>query len=285
MNDQELRKKVIGDKKLIVSLTSFPGRIKTVHISVERILRNSIQPDKFVLYLATPQFPNGLADLPEKLRALSQANNIFEIRFTPDDMRQHKNMAYGLVDFPDDFILKIDDDVLYKKHFIRRILFYAAKNPGAIIGGRGRRLKVDETGLLSLTKTKKVRFNYFWRSPSYTPSFLNFPEGVGGKLYPPHSLHPDASNRELIKKICNDSEDAWNHFMGVRQGTKSIVLSNFHNYKIPGSQKHALRREGYKMVDKHKCQKDIMIQNIFAAYPEILEAVMSEYKKNNKDFL
>ena len=53
--------------KLIVSLTSFPARINTVHQVIESLLNQTKKADKIILWLAPEQFPNGEKDLPEKL--------------------------------------------------------------------------------------------------------------------------------------------------------------------------------------------------------------------------
>ena len=44
--------------KIIVSLTSFPGRIHLVHKTIQTILLQSIKPDLVELWLAKEQFPN-----------------------------------------------------------------------------------------------------------------------------------------------------------------------------------------------------------------------------------
>src|SRR5690606_41001035 len=51
------------DKKIIVSLTTFPARIKRVWLVVECLMRQSIKPDIIILYLAESQFPNKEVDL------------------------------------------------------------------------------------------------------------------------------------------------------------------------------------------------------------------------------
>ena len=58
--------------KIIVSLTTFPKRIKTVHITIEQLLTQSVKPDKLILWLAEEQFPNKENDLPEDLLRLRE---------------------------------------------------------------------------------------------------------------------------------------------------------------------------------------------------------------------
>ena len=40
------------DTRLIVSLTSFPARIKTVHQTINTLLRQTVKPDHIILWLS-----------------------------------------------------------------------------------------------------------------------------------------------------------------------------------------------------------------------------------------
>ena len=82
------------DKQLIVSLTSFPLRIGRLWIVIETLLRQKVQPDKIILWLAKSQFPNGDFDLPKKL--LKQTKRGLEIRFVDEDIRSYKKFYYTL---------------------------------------------------------------------------------------------------------------------------------------------------------------------------------------------
>lgn len=56
----------ISEKKIVVSLTSFPARIKKVHIVIESLLNQTIKPDKIILWLSKEQFEHYYV-LPSKL--------------------------------------------------------------------------------------------------------------------------------------------------------------------------------------------------------------------------
>lgn len=60
------------NEKIIVSLTSFPGRIHLVHKTIQTILLQSVKPDLIELWLAKEQFPNLEKDLPSELIELTQ---------------------------------------------------------------------------------------------------------------------------------------------------------------------------------------------------------------------
>ena len=65
-------------KKIIVSLTSFPARTKSVAKVIRQMNRQTLSPDKIVLYLTAAQFPNNV--LPTELKKLCD-ENLCEIRF------------------------------------------------------------------------------------------------------------------------------------------------------------------------------------------------------------
>ena len=79
------------EKKIVVSLTSFPARIPTLYITVSSLLNQSMKPDKVVLYLAKEQFPNLENDLPENLLRLKEFG--LSIRWC-NDIRSYKKTMF-----------------------------------------------------------------------------------------------------------------------------------------------------------------------------------------------
>ena len=78
--------------KMIVSFTSFPARIHVVYKTLSSIYEQTMLPDKVILWLAKPQFPNLDADLPESLLAYKKLG--LEIRWVDEDIRPHKKYYY-----------------------------------------------------------------------------------------------------------------------------------------------------------------------------------------------
>lgn len=59
-------------QKIIVSLTSYPARISTVHLTIDTLLSQTRKADKIILWLAPEQFPNKEDDLPAQLLAQTE---------------------------------------------------------------------------------------------------------------------------------------------------------------------------------------------------------------------
>lgn len=91
------KKKVIYkgkiQKNLIVSLTSFPARIEYVWMVVETIKRQTVLPEKIILWLSVDQFPS-MESVPKTL--LNEQNEMFEIRMVNDDIRSYKKYYYAM---------------------------------------------------------------------------------------------------------------------------------------------------------------------------------------------
>jgi len=122
---------------LVVSLTSFPPRIGKVHLVVQSLLNQSLQPRRIVLYLSRDEFPGN--KVPRRLARLEDGR--FEIRFVEEEnLRSYKKLLFALVDFPDDWIATFDDDRLYPAHTLARLWQAAAVNPRTIICAGGRQM-------------------------------------------------------------------------------------------------------------------------------------------------
>ena len=82
------RNNKVVKKAIIISLTSFPTRIKNVWMTCATLLNQDVDNVHVVLWLSKEQFPRGMADLPKKLIWLTDKG--LDIRFVNDDLRPHK---------------------------------------------------------------------------------------------------------------------------------------------------------------------------------------------------
>ena len=121
------RSKIQSD--IIVSLTSFPARINGVHLVIECMLRQTIMPKKIILWLSLKQFPDKI--VPNTL--LKLVNDIFEIRFVEEDYRSHKKYYYVMKEYPNDWILIVDDDLFYPSDMIEKMMSARDKHKNSII--------------------------------------------------------------------------------------------------------------------------------------------------------
>ena len=212
----------MSKQQIIVSLTSFPAAIPYAAQAVQSILNGSVLPDKVILYLTFSQF--GESGIPQELQKLANDNSRFEIRDYPRDIRSYRKLIPALSDFPDAIIVTIDDDVAYHKNMLRDLLRLHEQMPQAVLAHRARRMKPDEP----YRKWKKYRWYHFLLKKIHT-SFKNIQTGVGGVLYPPHSLKKEMMNVELFTELAPTTDDIWFWAAGVANDIPVIPVPFGHN--------------------------------------------------------
>lgn len=119
--------------KILVSMTSYPGRIKNVGMSIFLLLeQQTLPPDEVHLWLAIPQFPNKEADLPEDLQKLIRLSKV-KLHWLPKNTYVHKRHEIFKIASPEDCVFLIDDDVMYADDLIETVIDVHHKNPGCIV--------------------------------------------------------------------------------------------------------------------------------------------------------
>lgn len=206
-------------QKLVVSLTSFPGRIDTVWITIESLLRQTVKPDQIILWLASTQF-DGISSLPKALLDLQGRG--LSIRFC-EDLRSHKKYFYVMQEYPDDLIILADDDIIYPADTIERLMAMHHKYP-------------DDICTITGQKMEKGKLPSQWRNPLLKER-LEHAEEVqiftgSGSLFPPHSLSPCAFDAEAIKVKCPYADDLWLTFMAQKKGTKITALHPWRAFPV-----------------------------------------------------
>lgn len=211
-------KPIVNKISVVVSLTTFPKRIGKTWIVVQSLLRQTKPPKKIVLTLSRLQFPSENV-LPKKLLELCSEG--LEILWTDDDLRSHKKYYYVMQKYSDDIVVTVDDDFIYEKRMLEKLLDFHEKYPKCVITHLG-------------LKKKGINYhdweNLFFKSVGPTNDIM--PLGGSGVLYPPNSLHPDAFNKDLIKQLCPLADDIWLNSMVVLNSIK-VVKTDYRIYLMP----------------------------------------------------
>ncbi|MDK2838482.1 MAG: hypothetical protein PWR15_1551 [Bacteroidota bacterium] len=255
-------------EQVIVSLTSFPAAIRYAVQAVKSILEGTVLPDKIVLYLTFSQF--GESGIPEELQELAENNPVFEIRNYDDDIRSYTKLVPALNDFPDAVIVTVDDDVWYDKNMLNVLLRLHDKIPDAILAHRAKRIKINAP----YRKWKKYRWYHFIFKKIHS-SYKNLQTGVGGVLYPPHSLKKEMINPELFKAMAPTTDDIWFWAAAVANETKIIPVPFGYN-KPRGLKKPkglSLKTTNFKSGIDLNSES---LKKILKEYPEILQKIESE---------
>lgn len=255
-------------QKVIVSLTSFPAAIPYAAQAVRSILKGSVLPDKLVLYLTFSQFDK--AGIPQELLELARNNPAFEIRNYDRDIRSYRKLIPALEDFPDAVIVTIDDDVAYHKNMLRDLLRLHEQIPDAVLAHRAKRMKPGKP----YRAWKKYRWYHFLTKRIHS-GFKNLFTGVGGVLYPPHSLRADMLDVDLFTEIAPTTDDIWFWAAAVANGTKIVPVPFGHNkpHGVGKPRELSLKTVNFKSGTDRNAT---VLQAIFEKYPIIKQRVENE---------
>lgn len=255
-------------ERIIVSLTSFPGGIPYAAKAVKSILSGSVLPDKVVLYLTLAQFTD--CDIPEELTKLAEENPIFEIRNYDNEIRSYRKLIPALQDFPNDIIVTVDDDVWYHPNMLRDLLKLHKKLPQAIIAHRVRKIKLGEP----YKKWRKYKwYDFIFRRHIF--SYLSMQTGVGGVLYPPHSLDEKMLSQELFTSLAPTTDDVWFWAAAVAKHTYVVPVPAGHNaLKGVGKPKEVTLMSLNLEPGNDRNLK--ALEKILAHFPEIRQIIENE---------
>ena len=258
----------ISKQPVIVSLTSFPAAIPYAAQAVQSILNGSVLPDKVVLYLTFSQFNESA--IPQELLKLAEENPRFEIRDYPKDIRSYRKLIPALKDFPNAIIVTIDDDVAYHKHMLRDLLRLHEEIPNAVLAHRAKRIKPDKP----YRKWSKYRWYHFLFQRIHS-GYKNIQTGVGGVLYPPHSLKPEMLDVELFTQIAPTTDDIWFWAAAVANDTPVIPVP-FGRNKPRGLEKPrelSLKTVNFKTgIDRNSAA----LKTILEKYPIVKQKIENE---------
>lgn len=204
-------------QEIIVSLTSFPAAISYAVRAVNSILSGSVLPDRIVIYLTFSDF--GEKGIPEEMLKLAENNPIFEIRNHEPDLRSYQKLIPALNDFPEAVIVTVDDDIDYHPHMLRDLLRWHEEYPEAIVAHRVRMVSIGKP----YRKWHKLkRRDFIFKKIRMEYRFMQ--TGVGGVLYPPHSLKEDMLEPALFRQIAPTCDDFWFWAAAVANGRKVLPV-------------------------------------------------------------
>ena len=122
-----------GRPRIIVSMTSYPARIKNVPMSIFALRKLQTRPpDEIHLWLAEPEFPMKAQNLPSELNVMIKAELVF-LHWLPINTYVHKrHQIFKIVD-PSDLVFLMDDDVIYDQNLISKVIQKHTEYPNSII--------------------------------------------------------------------------------------------------------------------------------------------------------
>lgn len=258
------------EERIIVSLTSFPERISYVPIVLQRVLMQTIRPDKVILWLSEEQFPEREGNLPEDVLQMRKYG--VEIRWCKGDAKAYKKVLPALKAFPNDLLIIIDDDLEYRIDFLELLYKAHLKYPEAIIASRVHRLVLDENGNLAPYEKWEKECNYDTNQVKYDWFFT----GGAGTLLPPHIFGEEIFNEAIIKELCPHADDIW---LNVNAAINKVPIVNI---AINNECRSSLCIDGtqdVKLYDVNREQNNTQLKNLLMHYGDRLTGTMYCCKK------
>lgn len=252
--------------EMIVSLTTFPDRISTVWFTIATMMNQTYKPKRIILWLAGEQFPNGESQLPRQLLRLKKRG--LEIRFC-EDLKPHKKYYFTMQENPNDYVVTVDDDVLYPEDHLEQLWQTHLKYPDAICCQYAHRITYTEQGQIELYEKWESCFG-----KTTEPTLQILPVGCGGVLYPPHVLNKELFDKVKIRQLCPMMDDLWLKSMAVVQGIKAVLCSkgSLIYFDTLGT-----RKSGLQHTNAGERKNDIAMKAILEKYPEIGRILYQDY--------
>ncbi|MXP52293.1 FkbM family methyltransferase [Pantoea sp. Seng] len=208
----EIGKKHTLPGKLIVSLTSYPKRFATLHLTLQCLTKQSVRPDRIILWIAESdrsQLPNNV---------LSYNDKGVEIKYC-DDIKSYKKIVPTLVEEANAFIVTADDDLAYKNDWLEKLIGAWDGDYKTVVAYRAHKARLDANGMPVDYK------NWEWQyANNVDRSGLIFPTTGFGTLYPPHCFHPDVIDKDIFEKLAPNTDDVWLYWMCRLNGVKFKVV-------------------------------------------------------------
>ena len=232
------------EKRLIVSMTSYPARIQYVPAVVASLLAQTKKADRIVIYLSSDQFPGQEADLPEALRTGDRDKDVF-LCWVEGDLKPHKKYFYAFREFPEDIVVTVDDDVEYPREMLESFWETHLQYPKAVVAGRTHVITLDENGEPNPYSLWLQRTMGFEEGPSMQLHSV----GVGGVLYDPSLFPPELYDEEAIRALCLEADDLWLKAMELAAGIPVVRAATPELVRfVDGSQEISLYK---KNVDRN----------------------------------
>lgn len=209
------------NRKIIVSLTSYPKRIDTLWITIETLLRQTMKPDEIILWLAEEQF-DGVESLPIELQ--NQQKRGLSIKWC-DNLLSHKKYFYTMQEYPNDLVILVDDDSFYSYDLIEKLYLLHKKNPKDIVCMTPAIIYPDYISHPSL-----------WTRPGVNEkiehSFLAQPFTGQGTLYPPKAIPEMAFQKDVIMELCPYADDLWLKFVSLVSHTPVTAIYKCRSFPV-----------------------------------------------------
>lgn len=242
--------------QIIISFTSYPARISTIDKVLNSIIKQTVLPDKIILYLSSDEFKD-YRNMPNLSRYEKYG---FEIHWNKENLKSHKKWFYAMQEYPNDVIITIDDDINYKDTMIEELLTCYKKYPKFVIARRTHWVTCQVNGEIAPYNKWYFECNKFIGLPRTDLLAV----GCQGVLYPPHIFNKEVFNKKVFMDNAPYADDLWLKVMELYSGIETVLSHQACN--DPGLEEY---KETGLYIDKNaNGGNDIQLKRLLDIYNE-----------------
>ena len=231
LRNKTARSSILGNSAVVVSLTTYGPRLKTVHLTIESISSGSAKPSRLVLWLdeRTRSVP-----LPPAVTRLQKRG--LDVQYTKDFRPHTKYFPYILESQATvSPLVTADDDVLYPSSWLASLVTAAkAAPPKTVVCHRAQRLQLNDDGIQN--------YRTWSEATDASRNIRNVATGVSGVYYSLSFQQALLAAGSEFDRDFATADDLWLHLVGLRSGFSAKQLNdrpgNFPT--VPRSQKVSL---------------------------------------------
>ena len=237
------------DKKLTISLTAKFERLKYLDLTLKSIIDQSKPPDEIILWIENKYKKK----IPKKILKYKKLG--LKILFCKN-LKSYNKIIHTLKIRKKNYIITLDDDIIYNRKSIEFLIKKAKKNKKAIIANRIHRIILNK-------KNFPISYKYWeWNSTNQTLDKFNFQTGVYGVLYPPNCLYKDVLKEKIFKKLSPYADDIWLYWM-IRLNKRFVIWSGFKEKNI---ERIFFDKKNLRRLNISKNYNDRQIKNLINYY-------------------
>ena len=216
---------------LIVSLTSYPPRFRTLSLTLRCLLGQTVKADRTILWIAHADRPL----LPDNVVRL-QAQGL-DIRVT-DDIKSYKKIIPTLNVFPNAFICTADDDIYYWPTWLEELVDSERATHRVVACHRVHQITFDAHGnFMPYTQ-------WILDIRAREATALLFPTCGAGALFPPRMLEHTTEDEAAALSLCPTGDDIWLYWISRRNGASYKTVGRQRKLVMwPASQEQTLWRK------------------------------------------